>query len=79
MKNTDGARDQLKADNAQWKAAGKRVSDMYAAAWAYQVANTKYTPASAKGPATFELQKPQQVSNNYRAAAQADEDLGDKI
>jgi len=55
MNNTKGARDALKADHAQWKAAGKRVSDMYAAAWAYQVENTKYTPATAKGPATFEL------------------------
>jgi len=37
MNNTKGARDALKADAAQWKAAGKRVNDMYAAAWAYQV------------------------------------------
>ena len=79
MNNTKGARDALKADHAQWKAAGKRVSDMYAAAWAYQVENSKFTPATAKGPATIELEKPQQVSNNWRSAAQADEDLGGKI
>lgn len=47
MQNTKGARAELKADAAQWKAASKRVSDMYAAAWAYQVENTKYTPATA--------------------------------
>jgi hypothetical protein len=55
MNDTKGARAELKADHAQWKAAGKRVKDMYAAAWAYQVENTKFTPASAKGPATIEL------------------------
>jgi len=79
FENTNGARDALKADVQDWKAAGKRVSDMYAAAWNYQIAETKFTPASATGPAHVELQNPVKVSNNYRAAAQADQDLGNTI
>ena len=38
MENTDGAREQLKADAKDWDVAGKRVHDMYTAAWNYQVA-----------------------------------------
>lgn len=75
MENTNGAREQLKADAKDWDIAGKRVQDMYTAAWNYQVAQTKFTPASAKGPAHIEMNNQQAVSNNYRAAAQADEDL----
>lgn len=52
---------------------------MYAAAWNYQIANTKFTRATAQHPAHIELENPQQVSNNFRAAAQADEDLGRNI
>ena len=49
---------------------------MYAAAWNYQVAQTKYTPATNAKAAHFELENAGKVSNNYRAAAQADQDLG---
>jgi len=52
---------------------------MYAAAWNYQVSQTKFTPATAQAPAHIELENPQQVSNNFRAAAQADQDLGQHI
>ena len=45
MENTAGARDALKKDVAEWKQARTRVNDMYAAAWNYQVAETKYPPS----------------------------------
>ena len=38
MENTNGAREQLKAEAKDWDVAGKRVHDMYVAAWNYQVA-----------------------------------------
>lgn len=52
---------------------------MYAAAWNYQVAQTKYTAADASHPATFELEDAQSVSDNWRSAAQADQDLGNRM
>jgi hypothetical protein len=75
MENTAGARDTLKKDAAEWKQARMRVNDMYAAAWNYQVAETKFTPATDAAPAHLELNNSVKVSNNWRAAAQADEDL----
>jgi len=75
MENTAGARDALKKDVAEWKQARTRVNDMYAAAWNYQVAETKFTPATDAAPAHLELNNAVKVSNNWRAAAQADEDL----
>jgi len=75
MENTNGARDNLKKDVADWKEASKRVGDMYAAAWSYQVAETKFTQATNTAPAHIELQNADKVSDNWRAAAQADEDL----
>ena len=72
LNNTAGARNNLKSEVAQWKAGSKRVSDMYAAAWNYQVAQTKFTAADASHPATFELENAQAVSNNWRNATQAD-------
>jgi hypothetical protein len=52
---------------------------MYAAAWNYQVAETKFTPATAATPAHIELNNPVKVSNNWRAAAQADENLHEEV
>lgn len=72
LNNTADARNHLKSEVAQWKAGSKRVSDMYAAAWNYQVAQTKFTAADASHPATFELENAQAVSNNWRNATQAD-------
>jgi len=55
LENTAGARAQLKKEAADWKEGSKRVQDMYAAAWNYQIAQTKYTPATATAPAHIEL------------------------
>lgn len=55
LNNTAGARAQLKKEAADWKAGSKRVQDMYAAAWNYQIAETKYTPATETAPAHIEL------------------------
>merc|ERR1719263_218026 len=52
---------------------------MYAAAWNYQVAESKFTAATEKAPAHIELEDPKGVSNKWRAAAQADEDTGKDI
>lgn len=79
MRNTHDARAQLKQEAKDWKVAARRVQDMYAAAWNYQIANTKFTRANAQHPAHIELENPVQVSNNFRAAAQADQDLGRDI
>lgn len=79
MNNTANARAQLKKESEDWKVASKRVQDMYAAAWNYQVAETKYTPATDSAPAHIELENAKEVSDNYRAAAQADQDLWEDI
>lgn len=52
---------------------------MYAAAWNYQIAQTKFTKGTATAPPSIELNNPDKVSDNFRAAAQADQDLGKDI
>ena len=52
---------------------------MYAAAWNYQIEQTKFTPSTADAAAHIELNNQTQTSNNWRAAAQADENLGNSI
>jgi hypothetical protein len=79
LEDTKDARSKLKAEAQDWNTAAKRVDDMYAAAWNYQVAESKYTAATEAKPASIELQDPKGVSNKWRAAAQADEDLGKDI
>ncbi len=51
---------------------------MYKAAWDYQIQSSKYTKATETAPATIKLENPKDVSNKWRAAAQADENLGNK-
>lgn len=72
LENTADARAKLKKEAADWKVASKRVQDMYAAAWNYQIAETKFTPATDAHPAHIKLERPLEVSNKWRAAAQAD-------
>lgn len=79
LEDTKDARSKLKAEAKDWKTAAKRVEDMYAAAWNYQVAESKFTAATEKAPAHIELEDPKGVSNKWRAAAQADENLGKDI
>lgn len=78
LANTAGAREKLKKDAQEWQQAGKNVMDMYKHAWNYQMAHSKYTPATPTAPATVKLEDPQAVSNQWRAAAQADENLGNE-
>ena len=73
LEDTADARAKLKKEAADWKLASKRVQDMYAAAWNYQIAETKFTKATDTHPAHIDLANPQAVSNKWRAAAQADQ------
>lgn len=52
--------------------------DMYKAAWDFQIQHSKFTPATQTAPATIELEDPVAVSDQWRTAAQADENLGDE-
>merc|ERR1719263_2100854 len=48
---------------------------MYAAAWNYQVAESKFTAATEAKPAHIELQDPKGVSNKWRAVYEANDGL----
>jgi len=79
IENTADARSKLKAEAQQWNAAGKQVRDMYSAAWNMQIAETKFTPATATAPASIKLDNSSKVTGAYRVAAQADQNLGNDI
>lgn len=76
FENTNDARTKLANEANDWKAAGQRVSGMYAAAWNYQIEQTQFTPSTATTPASIKLNNATQASTNWRSAAQADENLG---
>ena len=76
LENTNDARTKLANEANDWKAAGQRVSGMYAAAWNYQIEQTHFTPSTATSPASIEQTNATQAGNNWRSAAQADENLG---
>jgi len=71
LENTNGARDQLRAESTQWKAANQRVNDMYAAAWNYQIAQVKYTPATATQAGHFDLSNNAEITNRWEAVDNA--------
>ena len=71
LENTNGARDQLRAESTQWKAANQRVNDMYAAAWNYQIAQVKYTPATSTQAGHFDLSNNAEITNRWEAVDNA--------
>jgi len=52
---------------------------MFAAAWNMQIANTKFIPASEIQASSIHLDNPNGVSDAFRAAAQADQNLGKDV
>ena len=76
LENTNDARTKLANEANDWKAAGERVQGMYAAAWNYQIEQTHFTPSTATSPASIQQTNATQAGNNWRSAAQADENLG---
>jgi len=74
-----GPRKELKADVQGCIEDSQKVDDMFAAAWNMQIENTVFVPASEiQAPRIF-LKNQDGVSDAYRTAAQADQNLGKEV